>query len=271
MTLFENTNQIDLLLFTPDPEFARQAEAAGINGIIIDWEQKDKGDRQQKYDTEINKDTVEDLQHIRAAVSLPVTVRINGLHPETEDEINSAVDNGADVIMLPMAESAADVEKFMALLDDRAQAIIQIETQSLVEQCEELRSLPWDAAYIGLNDLMISRGADSLWTPLIDGTIEHIYSVLSGRRVGFGGITIIGGGAPIPFTGLLREMAYYNCDLSFLRRTFRKEIEGRSIQDEIAAVRAAWTAARSRSELVSETDHLAFRQFLIKHLNVESE
>ena len=82
-----------------------------------------------------------------------------------------------------------------------------IETQSLVDDIERLATLPWCFAFIGLNDLMITRTANSLWIPFIDGTVDHIYKVLSGRQIGYGGVSLIDKGHPLPFKMLLKEMA----------------------------------------------------------------
>ncbi|MCZ8039726.1 MAG: aldolase/citrate lyase family protein [Microcystis sp. LE17-20A] len=90
-------------------------------------------------------------------ISIPITVRINPLDNNTSDEIETALDSGAKIIMLPMAKVPSEVDKFISLVNGRAKTLVQIETHTLVEHCHELRDLGWDYSYIGLNDLMISR------------------------------------------------------------------------------------------------------------------
>ena len=237
---------LKLFLFTTDLSLAKQAEAAGIDSIIVDWEQKGKNNRQTKYATEINGDTPEDVAALAKVLSIPITVRINALDENSDREIETAIDNGAKIIMLPMAEHPREIERFVKLVDARVETIIQIETQPLVDHCHNLRDIGWNYAYIGLNDLMISRHSKWLWEAVADGTVERIFDILKDRQVGFGGVTVIGGGKPIPFVELLSEMARLGCHLSFLRRSFKREIQGRDINAEIQAVRAVWSAACRR-------------------------
>lgn len=246
-----------LFLFTPDPTAALEAQEAGVFSAIVDWEDQGKHDRQAGHDTEVNLDTVEDLKRVAQAVAMPVTVRVNG-GPRAADELEVALDHGARILMLPMAKSAAEVERFVNRVAGRAETLIQIETQALVDDVASLSSIGWDHAFVGLNDLMISRAAHWLWEPLLDGTMDAIYAALPGRQVGFGGVTVVGGGHPLRFTALLQEMARLGCGLSFLRRTFRREILGRNVAAELRAVRSAWEAAQLRSPAAVAADHEAF-------------
>jgi len=256
------SSQLKLFLFTTDVLFARAAQEAGIDSVIVDWERRGKATRQQGYSTEINADTPDDVARLAERLSIPVTVRIDRGADRMERDVECALDHGARILMLPMARDVREVERFVQWVDGRAETIVQIETQSLVEQCHALCDVGWDYAYIGLNDLMISRQGHWLWEPLLDGTVDAIYDELSGRAVGFGGVTVIGGGHPIPFTELLREMGRLGCRLSFLRRTFKREIGDRDLQTEIRAVRAAWKAVRQRGPEAVAQDHRSFQRRL---------
>jgi hypothetical protein len=253
-----NFDHLKLFLFTTDISLAKQAEQVGVDCIIVDWEQSGKRERQVIYSTEINSDTPEDVAALAEVLTIPITVRINPLHKNTTQEIQIALDSGAKIIMLPMAKNPSEVEKFISLVNGRAESLVQIETQTLVEQCHKLRDLGWNYAYIGLNDLMISRQKTWIWDLLEDGTVEQIFQVLENHQVGFGGVTRISGGNPVPFLGLLHEMARLNCRLSVLRRTFKSEMVGRDLQAEIQAIRAAWVAARLRSREAILRDQGAF-------------
>lgn len=247
-------NPIELLLFTNDVSLARTAEQAGVDGIIIDWETKGKTERQSGCDMEINADTPDDVTRVAGAVSLPVTVRVNGLSADSAKEIDQALSCGARSLMLPMAQSADDVARFLDLVGGRARTIVQIETQALVEELDGMAALPWDSAYIGLHDLMLSRRAASMWRAVLDGTVERIYQTLQGRSVGFAGATVIGGGHPIRFTQILQELARLGARLTFLRRSFRRELQDRDMASEIATLRAAWTACHARGPQAVEAD-----------------
>lgn len=250
-------------LFTTSTELAQEAQAAGINRLVVDWERRGKNARQREYDFEINRQGVREVRSLAAAASLPILVRINPLGPKTADELRRAIDAGAGEIMLPMARKASEVERFLALTDGRARTVVQIETQELVDDLAALESLPWDSAYIGLNDLQISRGGrGSIWSGMADGTVEKIYQSLPGREVGFGGITVADGGRPLPFALLFAEMIRLGCALSFLRRTFHQEIPGRNLAGEIAAIRRLEKTLRARRPAQVNEDRSAFVKLL---------
>jgi hypothetical protein len=252
---------IESFLFTTDVPQALAAQHAGISSVIVDWENQGKYERQRSYDTEINRHSVDALSALTAALKIPVTVRINGL-PFGAPEIETALDHGARIIMLPMARTPAEVDTFLKSVRGRAKTLVQIETAELAEQCAGLIDLGWDYAFIGLNDLMISRGGHWLWEPLYDGTVEKIFRALPGRQVGFGGITAIGGGHPLPFIELLREFSRLGATFSFMRRTFHREMVGRDLAAELAAVQAVWTACNRRSPETVAADHRAFQALL---------
>lgn len=246
-----------LFLFTSDVELACTAQRAGIFSPVVDWERLGKRERQKGHDFEINSDTAADAARLARRLDMPVTVRVNPWGPHTEDEVEKALGAGARILMLPQAKDPSTVADFIQLVGHRAKTLIQIEMQRLVDRCKGLRELEWDFAHVGLNDLRISRNSEWLWEPVYDGTVEHVCRILAGRAVGFGGGTIIGGGDPIPFIHLLREMARLNCGMCILRRTFKSEMDGRDLEAEIDAFHAQWAAAKARGPSAVDTDHQA--------------
>ncbi len=258
MENYQKVIPLKLFFFTNKLDLAQKAEKVGIDSIIIDWERKGKLERQSQYDTEINNHNPQELEQLTTNLKIPITVRVNPLGTDTIEEINLALDKGAKIIMLPMAKTPQEVEKFVDLVDGRAKTIIQIENQSLVSHCADLNDIAWDYAYIGLNDLMISRSQNWLWQPLADKTVEQIFTILKDRQVGFAGVTVIGGGYPLPFIELLREMARLGCHLTVVRRSFKQEVVGRDLEAEIEAIRAVWRASCLRNVDAIETDHNKF-------------
>lgn len=253
-----------LFLFTSSVDLACNAEAAGIDSVIVDWERLGKQERQADHDFEINQDTAADARRLARQLDIPVTVRINPLGPHTEAEVQKALDAGAEILMLPQARTPSEVATFLQLVGDRARTLVQIETQNLADRCEGLRDLDWDFAHVGLNDLRISRNSSWLWEPVYDGTVERVCRTLEDRAVGFGGGTIIGGGDPIPFIHLLREMARLECGMCILRRSFKSDLEGRDIDAEIDAFRAKWTAAQARRRSAIDADHQTLQEVLTR-------
>ncbi len=249
------TKKIKLFLFTTDLDFALKNQAAGIDSVIVDWETKGKNKRQNGFDTEINQDTPEDVRKLSQVLTIPVTVRINRFSKESPNEISLALDNGAEIIMLPMAKSADEVEKFLKIINKRAQTIIQIETEELVKNLEVFSKLNWDYAYIGLNDLMISRNGKFIWEAVLDKTVERICSKLKGRKYGFGGITIVDGGKPLSFRLLLNEYTRLDCSLCFLRRTYKREIMNKNIQKEVQMIKELIQTSFAREANEVQVDH----------------
>jgi hypothetical protein len=261
---------MELFLFTTDTNFALKAEKAGIDSVIVDWEHIGKDERQRLYDTETNRDSVEDLYKLSQALKIPVAVRVNKLGENTPAEVNCAIENGARILMLPMARTINDVENFLVMVSRRAKTIIQIETVDLVSRASELSSLNWDYAYIGLNDLMIERGGRTIWEAVLDGTVQKILEPLKGRAYGFGGITVIGGGDPINFVYILHELTRLNCSLSFLRRTFKKEVRDRNLEAEITALRAFIEASSQRGPQARQYDHNRLCDSIRRHIQALS-
>lgn len=244
-----------LFLFTTDVDLAIQAQKGNVYSIIVDWETKGKQIRQSGHNLEINADTPEDIRRIKEHTAVPVTVRINALDSDSQVEIDTAINLGADIIMLPMATSAKEVETFLSLVSGRAKTLVQIETKELVEDIEAFSALPWDFAYIGLNDLMLSRNGTYIWEALEDGTVERVFGYLQGRSYGFGGVTVVDGGVPLKCSLLMHEYVRLGCDLTFLRRTFKKEVVNRDVVGELRNIESFLGQSALRDAQTKEKDH----------------
>ena len=86
-----------LLLFSTNPKFIAQSVSAGVEGILVDWENIDKGKRQTFADTQINRDTLEDLRRVRTSTQARVICRINRLGETTLASADVVLAGGADV------------------------------------------------------------------------------------------------------------------------------------------------------------------------------
>lgn len=254
--------QIKLFLFTHDIELAKNAEHALIDSIVVDWEIKNKALRQSGHDMEADVCKPEHLAVLTKQIHLPVTVRINSFGPHTRSEISYAINNGASILMLPMAQNVNEIREFLDMVEDKAQTIVQIETPALVQQIEQFANLSWDYAYIGLNDLMIAYNYSHIWESLSNGMVEKICEKLKGRNYGFGGITVLSGGHPIRIEYLIHEYTRLACSLSFLRRAFKKEILDRNMKEEIAAIRKFIDISFQRGSKAQEFDREKLEQVL---------
>ena len=234
---------------------ALKAEAAGVDGVIVDWESRGKYSRQKNHQLEINCDTPQDVYNLSSKLKIPVVVRINPLGEHTASEVACALDNGARTIMLPMVSNVLEAKKFLKLVDGRAKTIIQVETPSLADELDEFGSLNWDYAYIGLNDLMVARGQRSIWQAVFDGTAESICRQLRGRAYGFGGSTVLGGGEPIINALILHELVRLGGTISVMRRTFKNELLDRDLNLEMKALREFVKCSEKRGPQAIQRDH----------------
>ena len=252
----ESSSEMALFLFTTDASFAKEAVAAGVDYIIVDWERGPKIARQAGTGFQIGEDTEDDARRLCIDHNLPVFVRINALSLSIASEIRAATEAGCRGIMLPMARSREEVSKFLSLVPSDIRTLIQIETGELASATESIADLPWDFAHVGLNDLKLSRDAPSIWSAVTDGTVERICQSLRGRSFGFGGMTVVDCGNPIPAELVMLEMVRLSCSMGVLRRSFTADIVGRDIAYEISAVRQLLAIGSSRAIEQITLDHL---------------
>lgn len=253
---------LELVLFATEPRVVRRALASDIGSLMVDLEWRGKHDRQQRWNTEVNRDSPEDLEVLRRAGARRRYCRVDRFGAWTADQIESVLAHGASHVMLPMVTRPSEVEAFIAAVDGRAATAILVETEPAVAAIDALARLPIDALYVGLNDLAISRGTPSLWQSMLDGTVDRVREALldAGGRIRFGvaGVTVVDGGAPIPASMLLAELARLECDFSFLRRSFRREIAGRDWHHETRRIQSAWRRLADRSATRIEADRRRF-------------
>ena len=251
---------IELCLFTTDIAQARTALAAGIGSLVIDWENRGKERRQRGFDTEINRDTPEDLARLSRLKTARRICRINAWGPTSAAEIDLAVRRGATHILLPMVRSCGEVELFLNHVDGRCGVGILVETREACSTLAELARFPLDLVYVGLNDLAISRGTRTIFDALVDGTIDRIREAFTDSRLGFAGLTDVRLGDPIPCRLLLAKMVRLGAAFTFLRRSFKRDLDPPDWADAVARIRleerrlAARDAAevdRDEAELVA--------------------
>jgi hypothetical protein len=248
--------EIELQLFATDPAVGRTAVAAGITSFVIDWEWRGKESRQTGFDTEINRDTADDLARMSAVAGSRRVCRINRFGSWTPDEVELAIASGATQLLLPMAERAVEVEAYLGLVRGRVRAGILLETREACACASELARLNLDAVYVGLNDLAISRGTPCIFTALADGTVERLRDAFGDTPFGFGGLTVVELGHPIPCMRLLEEMARLRSSFTFLRRSFRRDTVGRDVAAVVRQIQETWRQLLQRGPDQEAHDHL---------------
>lgn len=246
----------DLFLFSTDPTRIGPAEAAGVAGFVVDWEWIGKEGRQASADTEVNRDTLEDLRRARAATTARLLCRLNAVGEGTAREIEEAIAAGADELLLPMVRTPDEVASVLKRARGRCGVGILVETVDAVRRAGELGRLPLSRVYVGLNDLAIERGTSHIFAPLADGLLDRIRDAFD-VPFGFGGLTLPERGDPLPCRLLIAEMARVRSDFSFLRRSFRRDMVGRDPAVEVPRLAAAIAAARRRTPAEVEAERSA--------------
>jgi 2-keto-3-deoxy-L-rhamnonate aldolase RhmA len=255
------TGRFELLLFTARPDLVRAAAGTGVDAVVVDLENRGKPARQAGADTEINACTPADVAACVAADGPAVSCRINAVGPWTVDEVEAVIDAGASEVLVPMATTPSEVESVQRLARDRARVGALIETPAAVAAAAAFAALGLSRLYIGLNDLAIARRTPTIFTALVDGTVESVAEkvVPSGTSLGLAGLTRPDLGHPVPCRLLIGEMARLGCRHAFMRRSFLHDVplprfaEGvRLIRTAIedATRRSAHVVAEERAELV---------------------
>jgi hypothetical protein len=250
----------DLILFYRDAPFTQAAVEAGIRTVIVDWERGDKRERQQSFDTQISTQTAKDLHGARESTTARLICRLNRFGSWTESEVITAIEYGADEILLPMVRSLEQVEVVLEYTRGQCALGIMIETIDALEISSSFAQFSLARAYVGLNDLHIERDSRHIFTALEDGTVESVKQSIPSIPFGFGGLTLPDRGEPLPCSLIIAEIARLECSFSFLRRSFYRDIEGGELSVELPRLRAALGAAQQRSSGQIERDQLALLQ-----------
>ena len=256
-----------MYLFSTDKGVILPAVAAGVAGLVIDWEIKGKHERQRWADTQISSDTVEDLRSVRSWTDATIICRINPITKFTDykKEIMQAIDNGADEILIPMVRTMAQIESVLDFVQGRCAVGILIETMAAARIAGELGTLPLKRVYVGLNDLAIDRGKDNIFSAIEDGTVETIRKHLT-IPFGFAGLTLPDKGVPIPAPYLYNEMARLQCAFTFLRRSFLRDTHG---QDLERVVPAMWAALEEAFRISESRREKIYRDLALRIQNMD--
>jgi hypothetical protein len=252
-------NKFELILFYSNVMFTSTSVKAGVDKVIIDWENKGKELRQKLFDTQINKHSYKDLENVKSEINVPVITRINEFSNLNKDELERTINLGTNEILLPMVKEPKEVETILKQINGRTKLGILIETNSAINNAKELSKFPLSRVYVGLNDLSIERNNSNIFIPLYDGTIDEVRQYFN-IPFGFGGLTHPNLGTPIPCLCLMEEMVRLKCDFSFLRRSFMKDSKNNP-ELTISNIRNTFKSLYNRSSIEILNDKRKFIDF----------
>lgn len=220
---------LKLMYITNRTDVAQIAESAGVDRIFIDLEYIGKMARQGGMDTVQNHHTVDDVRRIKGVLEkAELLVRVNPIHNETREyvsseiEIDSVINAGADIIMLPFFKIQEEVKRFIDFVDGRAKTMLLFETPESIENIDEILELEGiDEVFIGLNDLSLGYKKSFMFELLADGTVERICLKFKqkGLPFGFGGIASLGKG-DLPAEYIIKEHYKFGSTCVILSRSF---------------------------------------------------
>ena len=220
---------LKLMYITNRPEIAQIAETAGVDRIFVDLEYIGKAERQGGMDTVQSHHTLDDVKRISEAITTAeLLVRVNPIHDATEEyisseeEIDKAIENGADINMLPFFKKADEVKRFLSAVNKRAKTMLLFETPEAVRIADEVLLIDGiDSVHIGLNDLSIGYGKKFMFELLTDGTVERLCNKFREKNIqyGFGGIASLGKGM-VPAEMIIKEHYRLGSTCAILSRSF---------------------------------------------------
>lgn len=213
------------LFITNDPELADYAFKSGVDRVMVDLETIGKSLRQMSRNTLISNHDLNDIIRIKEFNPMvPIICRINGFYGGSKNEVDIAIKNGAEFIMLPMFRTALEVNRIYEYIDSRAKLILLFETpQSIVRLDEIVGQKKFDEAHIGLNDLSLGLGIDFMFELFVSDIIEYIVNIFKINNIpfGIGGIAKIGEGVALSDL-VLSEHVRLGSESVILSRSFHE-------------------------------------------------
>lgn len=230
---------LSLMYITNKPQIAEIAESAGVDRIFVDMEYIGKADRQGGMDTVQNHHTLEDVKTIAQIIKkAKLLVRINSIHEKSKDyisseeEIDRAIKNGADILMLPYFKTVREVETFLRFVNGRVKTMLLLETPEAVGVVDDILKLKGiDEIFVGLNDLSLGYGKKFMFELLRDGTVEELCYKFKKANIpyGFGGIAALGKG-DLPAEKIIIEHYRMGSTSVILSRSFCNTNEVKDIE-----------------------------------------
>ncbi len=254
MKVNQQNSSFELLLCSTDLSLIKESVKAGVDGVIVEWENIE-GDRSAILTSEM----IKTLEQVRKVTDAWIICRLNPYYERTREELELAIAHQSDEIWLPKVQSLEEVTQVLNWADNRVKIGIVVETIEAMNLSPQLAELPLYRVHIGLNDLRENLNNPHAFCTLIDGTVEKILKNFN-ISSGFGGLTLPHKGYPIPCHLLMGELARLGCNFSLLRRSFISDIQGKSLAQEIFNIKHYLSEITQRSPQQVESDHQEFVQ-----------
>ena len=175
------------LMITNNPKIAKYITNNGVDRLFIDLEKLGKNIRQGHLDTWKSNHSFDDIRIIRKEIKgKKILVRLNPWNNNSLNEINIAIEYGADFLMLPMIINFEEIYKFCKAVNSWVPVIPLIETRESLGFLDAIIGLEGvREIYIGLNDLSISYGYKFMFEPLRNGMLDEAAKLLNKEKIYF--------------------------------------------------------------------------------------
>ena len=257
---------IDLLTITNLPETAVRCDQMPGMRLFVDLERNGKEVRQKGHDTFISTHHLSDVSSIKAVLKQSrLMVRVNPFRMDdpaaSKAEVDAVLRHGADMLMLPMFSSAAELSAFAGIVAGRVPIVALLETAGALHCLDSWVNTPGICEiFVGLNDLHLSLGCSFMFEPLASGHVGRVANAAKerGLRFGFGGIARMDEGV-LPGRDVLAEHVRLGSGAVILSRTFNRadaQPGVKSFEQAVAELRTAELALGLRSSESVERDRL---------------
>lgn len=213
---------LKLMYITNDKDVALIAQKYGVERIWIDLETVGKEER-QPGNTVKSHHTIFDIREIKPLLTTSeLLVRINPWSSSSYEELESVIDAGADIVMLPMWKTVDEVKCFINTVNHRCRTVLLLETKEAVDCIDEVLLMGgFDEIHIGLNDLHLSYGMKFMFETLSSGLVESLLNKIKNMNIpcGFGGIAKLGEGL-LPAEKIIKEHYRLGSTRAILSRSF---------------------------------------------------
>lgn len=270
------------LFITDCPEIAKYVDQCGVHRIFVDLEVFGKVERQGNRDTVISRHRLENISRVKAAVNrAEVLVRLNPLNPDSVEEIENILDQGADCLMLPMFRSVEEIDWFCQRVNQRASVVPLVETVGAMKGLAEIVQVPGvSQVHFGLNDLHLDLELNFMFELMSNGMVEKMAEICRNANMpfGVGGISTMNQGL-VSGKLVLGEHARLGSEWVILSRSFHQratnllELKERiNLPKELQEVNKIYKTLIKRSEFEVEHDkQLLYRIINNVALNLQSK
>lgn len=248
---------LKLMYITNNPKLAFDIDKIGVDRIFLDLEIIGKEERQGHLDTVISRHSIDDIPKLRKQINNgKLLVRCNPIYSESKKEIDTIINNGADIIMLPFFKTTDEVKKFVEYVGGRVKTNLLFETPEATEIADDILNIGGiDEVHIGLNDLHLGYGLNFMFELLTNGVVEYLCDTFKKHSIpfGIGGVARLKNGT-LPAEYIIAEHYRLGSQCAILSRSFCNPKSFDVYEDFIENFKNGFNDIRHFESCIAEAD-----------------